>query len=324
MPSIDQIFELYDNCTCEWTNENGVNGCRFTSSNGSSIFIPAAGCRQIDLLFDTGEMGYYWSSSLYENSMIDAYGMGFEINSQGYIFPWRYLGHSVRPVAVSSTSGIIIDKNTFPDDNFRNWVLGQDYGQDGVLTDEEIAGVIRIVVNNMGIADLKGIEYFTALTRLYCESNQLTSLDMSKNTALKSLYCKFNQLTSLDVSKNTDLKELWCNGNQLASLDVSKNTALTELYCENNQLTSLDVSKNTALSQFNCFFNQLTTLDISKNAALTRLGCSNNQLTSLDVSKNTALTYLNCGWNQLTSLDVSKNTALTQLDCYNNQIKGTA
>ncbi|MBQ7009237.1 MAG: leucine-rich repeat domain-containing protein, partial [Ruminococcus sp.] len=43
-----------------------------------------------------------------------------------------------------------------------------------------------------------------------------------------------NQLTSLDVSKNTALTYLDCDDNQLTSLDVSKNTALEELYCYNN------------------------------------------------------------------------------------------
>ena len=36
---------------------------------------------------------------------------------------------------------VAINETTFPDDNFRNWVLGQEYGADGILTDEEIAGV---------------------------------------------------------------------------------------------------------------------------------------------------------------------------------------
>ena len=34
------------------------------------------------------------------------------------------------------------------------------------------------------IESLKGIEYFTALTKLNCRSNKLTSLDVSKNIAL--------------------------------------------------------------------------------------------------------------------------------------------
>ena len=126
-----------------------------------------------------------------------------------------------------------------------------------MLTKAEIAGVNGIDVYDKNIASLKGIEYFTALTELYCYNNQLTALDVSKNTALKVLDCSSNQLTALDVSKNTALTELYCYANQLTALDVSKNTALTSLYCSSNQLTALDVSKNTALTKLVCNANQI-------------------------------------------------------------------
>ena len=158
------------------------------------------------------------------------------------------------------------------------------------------------------------------VTKLKCKGNQLTSLDVSKNTALETLYCNDNKLTRLDVSKNTALTELVCAGNQLTTLDVSKNTALTGLYCADNQLTALDVSKNTALTRLDCTDNQLTALDVSKNTALTWLACTDNQLTALDVSQNTALTGLFCFKNQLTTLDISQNTVLTDLYCYDNQL----
>ena len=219
-----------------------------------------------------------------------------------------------------SDNDIAIDEMHFPDANFRNYLLSQSYGKDGVLTETEIKGIASINVSGKNISSLKGLEYFTALTDLRCFDNQLTTLDVSKNTALTYLDCGNNQLTALDVSKNTVLKELRCDNNQLTSLDVLRNTALTSLSCSINQLTALDVSKNTALTWLDCGNNQLTALDVSKNTALTYLNCQSNQLTALDVSKNTALTYLYCGGNQLTALDVSKNTALTSLSCSSNQL----
>ena len=160
------------------------------------------------------------------------------------------------------------------------------------------------------------------VTVLLCSENQLTTLDVSKNTALTTLDCSKNQLTALAVSQNIALKWLSCSYNQLTTLDVSKNTALTRLDCREGPLTALDVSKNTELKYLFCSKNQLTALDVSKNTALTNLICSYNQLAALDVSQNTALTALYCYNNQLTALDVSKNTALTVLTCFNNQIKG--
>ena len=211
---------------------------------------------------------------------------------------------------------------------------------------EKIAAITRLDVSgtyeNRGtLTSLQGIGYFESLTDLRCDYNQLTSLDLSRNTALTLLFCGYNQLTALDVSRNTALTYLDCYNNLLTELDVSRNTALTDLSCSSNQLTALDVSRNTALTELDCDYNQLTALDVSRNTALTELGCSTNQLTALDVSphtelkhlscssnplktldvsRNTKLIYLYCISNELTSLDVSQNTTLTELWCYGNQL----
>ncbi|MDR0427456.1 MAG: hypothetical protein LBH12_02510, partial [Dysgonamonadaceae bacterium] len=71
-----------------------------------------------------------------------------------------------------------------------------------------------------------------------CYSNQLTALDVSRNTELAELECYSNQLTALDVSRNTELARLECYSNQLTALDVSNNTELTELRCQENQLAA--------------------------------------------------------------------------------------
>ena len=173
--------------------------------------------------------------------------------------------------------------------------LGYDTGTpDGSVPTVNISSVTDLLVYSKNISDLTGIEDFTALTELRCQSNQLTSLDVSNNTALVGLGCNDNQLTSLDLSNNTALSGLACGSNQLTSLDVSNNTSLTLLGCFYNQLTSLDVSDNTALTELTCDGNQLTSLDVSNNTALTFLNCSDNQLTCLNVKNgnNTNMTYL--------------------------------
>ena len=223
---------------------------------------------------------------------------------------------------IFSSSFVFAQKTYVPDDKFEQALIALGYDttlDDSVLT-ANISGVTELDVSKREISDLTGIEDFAALGYLMCYSNQLTSLDMSKNTVLYALWCSDNQLTSLDVTKNTALTGLWCDGNQLTSLDVTKNTVLVRFWCSYNQLTSLDVSKNTSLTSLLCNSNQLTSLDVSKNTALMTLRCNSNQLTSLDVSKNTTLYALDCGSNQLTSLDVSKNTVLEYLGCYSNQL----
>ena len=191
---------------------------------------------------------------------------------------------------------------------------------------EKIAAITSLNVagsyDNPGtLTSLRGIEYFESLTDLRCDYNQLTKLDVSRNTALTYLDCYNNQLTELDVSRNTALTALYCNNNQLTALDVSQNTALTALICSSNQLTALDVSRNTELIFLDCYSNELTKLDVSRNTALTELDCDYNQLTALDVSRNTALTELGCSTNQLTALDVSPHTELKYLSCSSNPLK---
>ena len=225
---------------------------------------------------------------------------------------------------IEHKTSVQINETTFPDENFRNWVLSQEYGEDGVLTEEEIMYVTTINLMGKRIQNLKGIEHFTELTTLYCTGNQLTELDVSECTKLTDLECAWNQLATLDVSKNTALVALSCSGNQLTALDVSQNIALETLGCGLNMLTSLDVSQNTMLTELYCQENQLTELDVTKNIMLKRLGCPDNQLTSINILGHTELESLRCARNNLTQLDVSGCPALNELICMSNQIKGEA
>ena len=228
-------------------------------------------------------------------------------------------------MATSAWADVEINETTFPDDNFRSWVLAQSYGQDGVLTDEEIAGVTRIFLNIYNkIHSLKGIEYFTELTILGCSANHLTELDISKCTKLTHLECDWNQLTSLDVSKNTALTEFMCGHNLLTTIDISNNTDLACFNCEGNELVTLDVSSNTALETMSCKGNRLTELDVSENKNLKRLICSNNQLTRLELMGLPKLESLYCLQNKLERIIVTDCPELEEITCHNNQIRGEA
>ena len=64
-PTKEEWEELMNNTTAIWTTQNGENGRLFTSSNGNSLFLPAAGDRWDGSLYYDGIYGYYWSSSLF-------------------------------------------------------------------------------------------------------------------------------------------------------------------------------------------------------------------------------------------------------------------
>ncbi|CAL2083425.1 leucine-rich repeat domain-containing protein [Tenacibaculum sp. 190524A02b] len=214
---------------------------------------------------------------------------------------------------------------TFNDSNFKSSLVAN--SQINTNNDSEIqvseanAFSGSIDVSNKNISDLTGIEFFTNAISLACYSNQLTSLDLSKNTKLQYLYCYSNQLTSIDVTKNTGLVTFYCYNNDLTSIDISNNLSLKYFDCSSNNITTLDVSKNTSLSKIYCHTNKLSEIDVTNNSKLSLFFCYNNfQISSLDVSQNPELTNFGCGGNKLTSLDLSNCPKLTKLYCAVNNL----
>ena len=252
-------------------------------------------------------------------------------------------------------SYIPIDEAHFPNETFRYFVTHSlDPNEDGMLIQTEIDQITAFAMDYGGSAidSLQGIEFFTALERLSCKYNHLTTLDLSKNTALVQLDCSGNQLTSLDVSSCTALTTLNCSDNAITSLSLSSSMALQNMDCSNNQLpwlnlsefrnlVSLKVADNpltdldcrrcsalqfldvhdcTTMTELRCFECALTNLNVTGCTALETISAYYNELTTLNVSSLTSLKYLNLNNNLLSSLDISHNTALESLFCEGNKL----
>ena len=101
MPTDAEWTELRENCEWTWTrnyNGTGVAGRIVTSKiNGNSIFLPAAGHRNMNLIGARYD-GDYWSSSLYADEPSVAWCVFFESDGVGRDVSGRYNGRSVRPV----------------------------------------------------------------------------------------------------------------------------------------------------------------------------------------------------------------------------------
>lgn len=98
MPTREQIDELINNCSSEWTSLNGVNGCKFTGPNGNSIFLPTAGSRLEGELYGLQGDGDYWSSSLDESYSYGACVLDIGSSNVDKYNDYRYVGQTVRPV----------------------------------------------------------------------------------------------------------------------------------------------------------------------------------------------------------------------------------
>ena len=104
VPTLDEIQKLFDtdNVSNEWTNENGVNGKKFTDKvTKNTLFLPAAGQRisygQDGRLDYVGDYGFYWSSTT-PLSGNHAYALGFDSDNVVTNYYARHYGYSVRSV----------------------------------------------------------------------------------------------------------------------------------------------------------------------------------------------------------------------------------
>ncbi|MDE6195845.1 MAG: hypothetical protein K2F55_03180, partial [Erysipelotrichaceae bacterium] len=154
---------------------------------------------------------------------------------------------------VSVNVGVEINEENFPDAKFREYISGRfDKNRDGILSSTELDAVAMIDVKNVReLTSLKGVEYFTNLTNLFCQGTGITSIDVSKNTALRVLHISDTYLEAIDVSKNKVLGEFGCsNMPNLTSINVQGASALRIMYCyKNPKLRGLDVSGNTNLEK---------------------------------------------------------------------------
>lgn len=158
---------------------------------------------------------------------------------------------------LASHAGIVISEESFPDSKFRDFLLAQPYGTDGVITDAEIADIKNLSVPNMEIVKLQGIEYFTALTELQCSANELETLDLSNNESLTSLTCANNKLKTLTLPTGPTLKYVDCSYNRLVLLDLSNHASIKNLNCSNNSIALLTLPENSALTWMDCSMNQI-------------------------------------------------------------------
>lgn len=219
-----------------------------------------------------------------------------------------------------------------PDANFKNRLVNTysvniggsgisnsdaDLNNDGEIEVAEAVQFRTMHIDGSNIGSLEGIQYFTNLKYLYCNQNNLTTIDFTTLTVLESAQLKSNQLSSV-VGLGASIKSLELDGNQLPNTDFLSNAvALDYLTLSGNQINALSNMPN-GLSILFCNYNQLTSIDLTTMPMLVYLECSGNQLTSLDLS-NHAIEYLDFSHNLISSIDLS-NQPLFYLNAGYNQL----
>ena len=242
---------------------------------------------------------------------------------------------------------VSIDISNFEDPQFEAYILANfDKNGDGSISLSEANEITEIDCSGLGIRSIAEIKNFPNLISLNCSNNQISELDVSKNTALQTLSCYGNDLHLFDFSNCQNLITIYLyekdknvitnNDSSIAgsyaitieqspykNLSLSfANTKVLQFGCLNNQsLQSIDINKTDQLAIIRADNNpSLTELNVTQISKLEILYCVNNKLARLDVSKNPILKVLGCSQNDITELDVKNNPQLSLLDCSSNQI----
>lgn len=176
------------------------------------------------------------------------------------------------------------DAIDIPDANFKAALVAKfDKDGDGEISREEAKEVEQISVSNKKIKSVEGIHNFENLKTLDCSYNELSVIDLSRNSRLFILSVAHNSISRLDLSK-VSLNSLICFDNNMTSIDLSNQTGLQLISCGNNPLKTLDISK--CAQTFECLLAErcinLTEIYIRKGQTIK----------SKDIPSNTIIKYL--------------------------------
>jgi hypothetical protein len=130
-----------------------------------------------------------------------------------------------------------------------------------------------------GLEPLRGMR---RLNWLGCWGTGISTLEPIQKLPLSSLYCDANEVESLDPLKEMMLNTLNCGGNRISDLEPLRGAPLSSLHCACNRITDLDPLREMPLNMFSCHGNQIKSLQPLEGMHLGALMCGNNPLTSLE------------------------------------------
>ena len=169
-----------------------------------------------------------------------------------------------------------ISSSTFPDAVFREYVLKEfDTNGNKKLSDSEKKAATELKLPNMGIKDLKGVNYLPYLTMLSVPGNKLKKVDLRYNTRLENINLSGNDLAgTLDLSKCTRMKTINYSDNALTKVNMPSSKYL-------KKVEMINASKNKFTSQTNAGL-YYKNIDSSVMPDLIEIYASDNAMTSFN------------------------------------------
>lgn len=195
------------------------------------------------------------------------------------------------------------------------------------ITKKDVSSIFKLELSNKKLKSLNGIEHFISLTELYCNNNNLTELDLSRNINLDIVKAKNNKLTKINVSHCSKMTELYLAENQLTTVEIGDLKSLLTLDLSRNPISSLDIPEGLKISRLLLRSAELSSLNLSNLKSLIFLYIIDSKnLERLDLSNLPKLLQAfldgeNPGSSSLSSVTFGGNNDLALLSIKNGNFK---
>ncbi len=273
------------------------------------------------------EIGATQIADVYDEKKLEDRGTyyAFYTDWQSDIYYWLSFDKATKVSCKKQVKNVCkIDENTFPDVEFRFFVLEFDRNQDGYFSASELASVQSMNLNYMEIYSIKGIEYFTNLTSISCNDTKVTDFDLSKNVALREISIDEGMdhrgyIKTVDISGCVNVVTLDCFARGIQKLDLTKLDMISELYIDVSA-EILDLSGNKNLKIVNIVDEKLTSLNLSDSKQLETVLLEAPVLKTLQLPDRSNLKGLFLYCESLTSVKVGNYPELEGIILKSNVI----
>ena len=172
-----------------------------------------------------------------------------------------------------------------PDTNFMSKLLQADPGNsiaysgglpvkidtnlDGNIQESEALVIDSLNVSFASISNLLGIQSFSNLKKLSCQSNSISGT-LELNALNQLIYIDFgsNQISDIMMTNAANLKTVYGSFNLLTTIDLSQSNMIERLSLSSNNLTELTLDNLSQLKSLDCAGNQIESLNCNNNSNL--------------------------------------------------------
>jgi|GEM_PF-1233564 len=260
---------LNQRITLEPIKQNEVTEIMIRNSDGN---VPALTVNPVGGLYDSDRGIITWGS-LGENTLSWSWG--------------SFTGTITQYVEPSEEREKITFLDFFPDENLAQGVA-EYYGRvatDKVTLDELEGRTEELILNDLGIENLEGMQYFTNLRVLRLANNGIEDLSpLSDLTHLRYLTLQNNNISDLQPLSGLSVTNLWLASNQITDIEpLCKITSLRELGLNHNQITDVSSLSGLPLTYLQLSHNRI--LDISSVGFVEELTATNQTIVLNDITE---------------------------------------